>query len=135
MLTKEQLNHFKQLIIEERDNLLKELGYLNEPSLADALNESSQGSNAYAYHIADQGTDSQEREKAYIFAARDNRYLNQLAEALERIDEGSYGVCTTCNNDIEVPRLEAVLVAKQHIQCKNRKIKSSDDSTFTKEEQ
>lgn len=122
MLTPKKLNEFKELILTERDRLLVELGYLSEPSLTDALNESSQGGNAYAYHMADQGTDAQEREKAYIFAARDNKYLSQLGDALERIEDGSYGICTVCGKLIEEKRLKAVLVAKQHIECKNKKI-------------
>ncbi len=121
MLTDKKINEFKKLILEERDRLLVELGYLSEPSLTDALNESSQGGNAYAYHMADQGTDAQEREKAYIFAARDNKYLSQLGDALDRIEDGTYGVCSVCNKDIEEKRLKAVLVAKQHIECKNKK--------------
>lgn len=121
MLTDKKISEFKKLILDERDRLLIELGYLSEPSLTDALNESSQGGNAYAYHMADQGTDAQEREKAYIFAARDNKYLSQLGDALERIEDGTYGVCSVCNKDIEENRLKAVLVAKQHIECKNKK--------------
>ncbi len=121
MLTDKKINEFKKLILEERDRLLVELGYLSEPSLTDALNESSQGGNAYAYHMADQGTDAQEREKAYIFAARDNKYLSQLGDALDRIEDGTYGVCSVCSKDIEEKRLKAVLVAKQHIECKNKK--------------
>lgn len=132
MLNKVKLNEFKELILAERDRLLVELGYLSEPSLSEALNESSQGGNAYAYHMADQGTDAQEREKTYIFAARDNKYLSQLGDALERIEDGTYGICSVCDEEIEEKRLRAVLVAKQHIECKNKKGFEQEEKTSRK---
>ena len=50
--------------------------------------------------MADQGTDAQEREKTFMFASRQGRYLQNIEAALERIDTGSYGVCSGCGDQI-----------------------------------
>ena len=68
--------------------------------------------------MADQGTDAQEREKAFLFAARENKFLNHLNRALERMDAGTYGLCATCGEAIQYLRLEAVPHATLCIDCK-----------------
>ena len=43
--------------------------------------------------------------------------LRRIEKALERLSEGTYGVCTSCGKDIPVPRLEAVPYAEECIDC------------------
>ena len=69
--------------------------------------------------MADLGTDSQEREKAYLFLVRENKFLAYLNEALERIERGEYGICNKCGKLIPKKRLEAVPHATQCVPCKN----------------
>jgi len=52
-------------------------------------------------HMAEQGTDAQEREKLYLWAQRENKFLGYLEEALQRIELGTYGLCLEC---IEEPK-------------------------------
>lgn len=48
----------------------------------------------------------------------EHRY-NDIADALKRIEDGTYGVCTICNAPIEIARLEANLAAKTCIAHKD----------------
>jgi DnaK suppressor protein len=52
-------------------------------------------------HMAEQGTDAMEREKTFLYAQRENKFLGYLEEALKRIDAGTYGICVEC---IEKPQ-------------------------------
>ena len=61
-----------------------------------------------------------EREKTFLFASREGKFLNHLEDALSRIDRGEYGRCTVCGKLIEKERLEAVPHAQQCLQCKLR---------------
>lgn len=115
--TKEDLPHFRQIIEEKRLKIFKELGYLEEASLK-TLEEYSGDSSTYSLHMADQGTDAQEREKAFLFAARENKFLNHLNRAVERMDAGTYGMCMNCGQPIQYMRLEAVPHATLCIECK-----------------
>ena len=47
----------------------------------------------YSVHMADAGTDSYEREKGYHLINRKTDYIKALTKALERIEDGTFGVC------------------------------------------
>lgn len=116
-MSKSDLAKFKLLIVEKRAELMKELGTLrdtNSPS-----NSSGQDHTPYSYHMADQGTDNMEREKKYFFAGREGKLLSYLDRALERIDDGTYGICRGCSKLINPKRLEAVPHATLCIECKS----------------
>ena len=117
-MTKEELEYFEKLILEKKRKLLEELGYLEESALGKSLSDSTGDLSAYAYHMADQGTDAIEREKAFLLASREGRYLHHLNEALERIRKGNFGICRSCGKEISRERLEAVPHATLCIKCK-----------------
>jgi len=118
--SKEDLEYFRRLLLQKREALVKSVDYLKESSLDTPLNEYSGNHSTYSYHMADQGTDTQEREKAFFFAHREGRYLDHLERALERIADGSYGQCVECGQLISKTRLEAVPHARMCIECKQR---------------
>jgi len=118
---KKDLPHFKKLILEKRENLLKELGYLKETSLEKSYQDYTGEHSTYSFHMADQGTDAQEREKAFMFASREGRFLSYLDRALEMIEAGTYGYCQSCKEPIAKARLEAVPTAKLCVDCKSKK--------------
>ncbi|MFC1606655.1 TraR/DksA family transcriptional regulator [Candidatus Latescibacterota bacterium] len=118
-MEKNDLDFFKSLILKKKEELLAELGYLEASSLSSTSKDQAGDLSSYSFHMADQGTDTMEREKAFSLASREGRYLHHLNEALERIEKGSYGVCRTCGEDIGKNRLEAVPNATQCISCKN----------------
>jgi DnaK suppressor protein len=50
---------------------------------------------------------------------RERKLINKIDEALERIADGSYGVCEECGEDIGAERLRARPVTTLCIECKN----------------
>lgn len=119
-LTKKELETFKKLILKKRDELGKELGYLREHTMSSTIKESSGDHSAYSFHMADQGTDSIEREKAFMFASREGHYYEHLNQALERIEAGTYGICHKCSKLISIDRLKAVPITTQCVECKKK---------------
>ena len=117
---KEDLPYFQQLILKKRDELTQELEDLKETSLEKSYQEYTGEVSTYSYHMADQGTDAQEREKAFLFASREGKYLAYLDRALERIKAGTYGYCQECGEPISKARLEAVPTARLCIACKSK---------------
>ena len=49
-----------------------------------------------------------EREKAFLFISREEKYIKQIEAALERVENGTYGICRVTGKEIERERLEAV---------------------------
>ena len=67
----------------------------------------------------EQGTDAMEREKTFLFASRGSKFVNQLDDALARIDAKTYGVCRVCGLLVPKERLEAVPTAQTCAEYKN----------------
>lgn len=122
-MDREDLEYFRKLLLEKKEALLKELDYLEETVIGTSLKESSGNLSSYSIHMADQGTDMQEREQAFLFAYREGRYMYHIDEALRRIEEGTYGICVECGQPISRERLEAVPHARLCIRCKTEEEK------------
>ncbi|NUM74217.1 TraR/DksA C4-type zinc finger protein [candidate division KSB1 bacterium] len=114
----QDLQYFKRLLLERRAELLKELDHFKNGQGGATVKDASGENTSYAHHMADQGTDNMEREKAYYFATREGRLLYHIDQALERVEDGSYGHCHNCNQLIAWERLEAVPHARLCINCK-----------------
>ena len=109
--------YFKQILMEKRNEIRDDLGVLESHSLNNTSADSS-GDLIYSDHMSDLGSASIEREKAFMFASRDGAYLGQLEQAIQRIEDGTYGVCRVCGTDIPKARLEAVPTTKICVTCK-----------------
>lgn len=118
-MDKQEMEYFKNLILTKKQELLAELGYLEAASMSVTSKDQTGDLSSYSFHMADQGSDTMEREMAFTLASREGRFLHHLNEALERIENGTYGKCRSCGGDIGKNRLEAVPHATQCIKCKN----------------
>ena len=118
--TKDELEHFRGIILEKRKQIIEELELMNE-----TLNDNSGGdyfeeNSPYSLHM-EQGTDTMEKEKNYLLAARQRKFLEYLDDAIKRIDRGVYGFCQDCGKLIDKARLEAVPHAQLCISCKMKR--------------
>jgi DnaK suppressor protein len=116
-MPKKQLQHFEKRLLDERKRVLKELGH-HEDSTQDSDGDLS----SYSFHMADQGTDAMEREKAFLFASQEGRFLWHIDEALRRIYRSpeTFGKCHSCGEDIDFERLDALPHARLCFACKQR---------------
>lgn len=112
----EELEYFRQIIIKKRDEAEKEMESL-QTSLRESMENSSDES-AYSFHMADAGTDAQEREKTYMLFNRTKKFIRYLDDALQRIDNKTYGVCKVTGKKISKGRLEAVPHTQLSIEAK-----------------
>jgi DnaK suppressor protein len=62
----------------------------------------------YSQHQADQGTDDFDRTISLEVTTREYNILKQIDRALEKIEEGTYGICDLTNKEIPIARLEAI---------------------------
>lgn len=107
-------SHFQQLLETERDQLQSELDRLQDENNenVDTDNQSFGSSN----HPADAASDVMSRERNLAIAADFQADLDSVLHALERLNEGLYGVCEECKEPIPVERLEARPAATYCIQ-------------------
>ena len=112
-----ELNEFKNLIMKKRNKVMIELEEAKKR--ADEARDNNSVNAIYSSHMADASTDQQEMEKNYYWMDRENKYIQYLNRALEMIDEGTFGVCTTCGKLIDKERLEEVPHTSSCFNCKS----------------
>lgn len=112
----EELEYFREIIEKKREEAQNELESL-QSSLRDSM-ENANDESAYSFHMADAGTDAQEREKTYMLFNRTKKFLRYLDGALERIDNKTYGICKVTGKKIAKGRLEAVPHTQLSIEAK-----------------
>ena len=119
MLTKKQLEHIEKRLMDEHTKALKALGVFDTTAKVDRESMDSD-LDAYTDHMADQGTEAMEREKAAFFATKGGRYIYRLAETLRRLynDPKIFGLCHTCGTEVGLERLDALPHARYCIECK-----------------
>ncbi len=114
----DELEFFRQIILKKRQaahNDKHRMQLQIQDSREQAANDS-----AYSHHMADAGTDAMEREKLYLMIARQQKFINYLDRALERIDNKSYGICRVTGKAIAKERLIAVPHTELSIEAKQR---------------
>ncbi len=130
---KRELEHFRQIILEKRDEIIEQLQNLKEQMLDPTTGEYINENSPYSLHMAEQGTDAMEREKTFLYAQRENKFLGYLEDALKRIESGTYGICVECIDEpqhlcetcplIPKERLEAVPHSQHCLPIKQRQEK------------
>ena len=104
-----QQQKFKEHLEQMRNDLLTDV----EQTLTDLT---EQGGNIPDAN--DRATIESDRGFELRLRGRERKLLEKIDHAVARIDEGNYGVCVECGNDIRIKRLEARPVAKFCIDCK-----------------
>lgn len=120
-MKKKDLKYIEERLLSMRARALKDLVHYDE-ALSKIAPGSEAETSAYSFHMADQGTDAMEREKAFLFASKEGRYLYHLDEALRRIYRSpkTFGVCEECGDMIAFERLDALPHTRLCIRCKER---------------
>jgi RNA polymerase-binding protein DksA len=114
---RKDLETLKGQLLDERQRIESDLESLEETT-ASTPREASGDLSSYSSHMADQGSDSMEREKAFLFAAVKRRRLEEIDLALARIEAGTFGVCESCGKAIPAKRLERMPGASLCVACK-----------------
>ena len=124
-MNKEDLDFFKKLILEKLAQTSDDIESIESTSRNDGKEVTSEDRSTYSLHMADHGTDAMEKEKSQLLAQRGGDYIEYLNEALQRIDEGTFGICRICGGEVGRARLEAVPTATQCIRCKSKREEES----------
>lgn len=114
----DELQEFESLLNEKLESAIAERDtYVNAMS-----KKNSQGTDTTtgSYQSLENGSETAEREKNQQLAVRQNKFIKNLENALVRIKNGTYGVCTETGNLISKERLRAVPHTTMSIDAKKR---------------
>ena len=112
-LSPEELAAFESLLLERKRLLSGDLQSLEDGDAQDASDLST-----LSTHLADQGSDLAESDVSLGCRESASTELQEIAEALERIRDGSFGLCESCEQAIVKERLEAIPYARLCLPCK-----------------
>lgn len=116
-MTTQQLQHFKQLLLDEQARLKQELadiGVTDTSSLSSLPTYPESGSNS----DDDNAAEITEYSDELSVEARLEAELRDNSRALQSIEKGTYGVCKYCKKEIDAKRLEARPSSSSCIECK-----------------
>lgn len=113
-MKKRDMQKFRKLLLDESEHLTKGIRTIGKDTLEAAQGDIPTDITSFA----ETGTDTNDRETALRVAGGESKMLREVAEALGRIEDGSYGKCIDCNDDIPVKRLEVFPSAKRCVECK-----------------
>jgi len=108
-MTTEKLEYFRGVLQEEMRALLGEAGKTVSEMTADTTNFPDPN---------DRATQESDRTFELRIRDRERRLINKIREALERIDDGTFGICEMCDEEISEARLKARPVTTLCIDCK-----------------
>ena len=120
-MKKAEQKRFQKLLLAESEHLSKGLKTIGNDAIESLEHETGVDITSFA----EAGTDSNDRETALRLASGESEMLRAVGEALQRIEDGTYGVCTDCDKPIPIKRLEVFPAAQRCVECKSKFEKES----------
>lgn len=113
-MTRREMEKFRKLLLAEGKHYSDGIKTI-ERDTQESLNGEKSGDFS---SFAEAGTDNNDRETALRLASGETLMLNEVADALQRIEDGTYGKCVDCEKDIPKGRLEVYPAAQRCVACK-----------------
>jgi DnaK suppressor protein len=114
-----ELDGYRKTLLEEKERLCAALEYLQAENPG-AEEEQALELSSLEEHLAEVGTVTLDREIDYSLEEVAHEQLAAVAEALERIEQGTFGLCASCGRPIAPERLAALPWTSLCIDCKRR---------------
>lgn len=117
MLSTQEKQKLKEELMDQKNHIQGQLDDREENPANTGDNENGGELSLYDNHPADMGSELYEREKDFALDEHSKSELNKIDDALKAMDEGSYGTCKECGEEIPFERLEAIpttLYCKDH---------------------
>jgi len=111
VLTSEDLKYFRNQL----EKMLEEIEQKGKQTIEEMVDSSSSYPDP-----ADRASVESEQFFALRLRDRERKLRKKILEAIERIDNGTYGICEACGGEISIPRLKARPVTTLCIECKSK---------------
>lgn len=112
----EELKEFEELILDKLDKAQNELNILKQS--LNRSGESGTGDTNITSKVLEDGAETSQKESLNELAARQQKFINNLNNALIRIKNGTYGICKVTGKLIPKERLRAVPHTMMSIEAK-----------------
>lgn len=119
-LTKKELNQFKEILLEKRREVLGDYVHITGMAQsASSARQSGEGS-GFRTHLADQASDTYDQEMEYNLLDTERQQIREIDDALQRIEDQTYGICELTGKQISKQRLLAMPWARYSLEAQRR---------------
>ncbi|HET9981950.1 MAG TPA: TraR/DksA family transcriptional regulator [Longimicrobiales bacterium] len=120
-MTAKQREHLEQRLLRERERAIRALRTLDERTKQAERGEDGDLT-TYPFHLADEGTDTMEREKGFLLLSKEGRLVYWIDDALRTLYKTpeEYGKCSDCGARIAFERLDIVPWARLCVDCQRK---------------
>jgi RNA polymerase-binding protein DksA len=116
----DELDFYKKMLLRKRSLLSGNMDSLQDQALRHSRQEATGDLSNMPIHMADLGSDNFEQEFTLGLIENEEEMLRDIDAALERLDDGTFGVCESCNKLIPKTRLKAVPHARCCVECQRK---------------
>ncbi len=113
-LKKNEIETFKKQLQLMKEQLTQSLRNVSEEV------KSKDESKGYSQHQADEGTDDFDQRISIEVSVEEQGLIRKIDRALEKMEEGTYGICDISGEEIPVKRLEAIPYANMTVQAQEK---------------
>lgn len=125
-MKKSELKEYKNLLLMLQARIRGDVAQLTDEALTG--HDGAAGQNSPT-HIAELGTDTYEQDFALRFVENDQEVLEEINAALDRVEDGTYGLCESCleagkapsKSNIPKARLRAIPYARNCVECERNR--------------
>ena len=113
----DELESYRSSLLTLRARLKGDLDQMTDEALNRGNGDGSGNLSNVPLHMADVGTENYDQEFTLGLIENEQETLEQVMEALARVDAGTYGTCQECGNPVAKPRLQALPHTRYCIEC------------------
>jgi len=116
-MTKAELDNYRRLLLALHTRLNGDVAHLADEAMRGSGGEASGSLSNTPIHMADLGTDNFEHEFTLGLLESEEKSLDEISAALQRIEQGSFGACEECHKPIPKARLHALPFTRHCVDC------------------
>lgn len=120
-MTATELNNYRQLLLNLQQRTTGDISHLTDEALRTGSGEAGGNLSHTPIHMADLGTDNYEQEFTLGLLQNEAQLAEEIAAALTRVAQGTYGACEDCGQPIPRARLNAVPYTRTCIDCARKR--------------
>jgi len=124
-MTQANYDGYRQQLQDLRKRLRGDVSHLTSEALHETGGQASGNLSNTPIHMADLGTDNFEQEFTLGLIQNEEEALEEIAGALDRLDQGVFGRCEECHKDIPKTRLQALPYTRYCVDCARKQQQSS----------
>ncbi|MCJ7689507.1 MAG: TraR/DksA C4-type zinc finger protein [Clostridiaceae bacterium] len=116
-MEKEKIKYFKKKLISEKSKVLNIINTMKQNGVINSNSEMASELSFYDNHPSDSATELFDTEKGMALVKNVVTIRSIIDDALKNIENGTYGKCKSCGNDIIYERLEFIPYADKCVPC------------------